>query len=85
MYNVVFYRIYSINQEIILHTLFESGITRVGDLEGYVLDDVVRHGGRLSELDKKLDNAYQEIVRPAKRCFLCSFAHTLANRRTKSA
>ncbi|KAF9783848.1 hypothetical protein BJ322DRAFT_1007972 [Thelephora terrestris] len=49
-------------EEVILHTLFESGITRVGDLERYIQDDVVRYGGRLSELGKKLDNAYQEIT-----------------------
>ena len=56
---------YSVDQEIILHTLFESGTTRVGDLERYVQDDIVRYGGRLSELGKKLDNAYQEIVSPS--------------------
>lgn len=50
------------SEEIILHTLFESGITRVGDLERYLQDDVVRYGSRLSELGKKLDNAYQEIT-----------------------
>ena len=60
----MFHRIHLVNQEIILHTLFESGVTRVGDLERYIQDDVVRYGGRLSELGKKLDNAYQEIVRP---------------------
>lgn len=49
-------------QEIILHTLFESGITRINDLERYIKDDVVRYGGRLSELEKKLGNAYREAV-----------------------
>lgn len=49
-------------QEIILHTLFESGITRVYDLERYIKDDVVRYGSRLSELEKKLANAYREAV-----------------------
>jgi hypothetical protein len=62
-------------QEIILHTLFESGITRVGDLEQYIQDDVVRYGGRLSELRKKLDNAYQEIVSFVQSCLRYPFAH----------
>lgn len=49
-------------QEIILHALFESGTTEVQDLERYIKDDVERYGGRLSELDRKLDTAYQEQV-----------------------
>ncbi|KAH9888319.1 hypothetical protein C8Q73DRAFT_709764 [Cubamyces lactineus] len=49
-------------EEIILHTLFESGITRINDLERYVKDDVVRYGGRLAELEKKLANAYREAT-----------------------
>ena len=36
----------------------------VGDLERYIRNDVVRHGDRLFELEKKLDNAYQGIVNP---------------------
>lgn len=48
-----------------MHTLFESGITRINDLERYIKDDVIRYGGRLSELEKKLANAYQEAVSPA--------------------
>ncbi|KAI0800213.1 hypothetical protein C8Q74DRAFT_1363991 [Fomes fomentarius] len=49
-------------EEIILHTLFESGVTRINDLERYVKDDVIRYGGRLSELEKKLANAYREAT-----------------------
>ena len=52
-------------QEIILHTLFESGVTRIYDLERYIKDDVVRYGGRLTELEKKLANAYREAVSPS--------------------
>jgi len=70
-----------VTQEIILHTLFESGITKVGDLERYIQDDVVRYGGRLSELGKKLDNAYQEIVSPIQPCLSRSFAHNLTDKR----
>ncbi|KAH9935133.1 uncharacterized protein BXZ73DRAFT_100523 [Epithele typhae] len=49
-------------EEIILHTLFESGITEVSDLERYVKDDIIRYGGRLNELEKKLTNAYSEAT-----------------------
>ncbi|OJT07920.1 Transcriptional activator spt7 [Trametes pubescens] len=49
-------------EEIILHTLFESGITRVGDLERYIKDDVVRYGGRLADIEKKLASVYQEAT-----------------------
>lgn len=50
-------------QEIILHTLFESGSSKVQDLERYIFEDVDRYGTRLGELDKKLVSAYRETVR----------------------
>lgn len=49
-------------QEIILHTLFESGSSKVQDLERYISDDVERYGARLSELEKKLVGAYRELT-----------------------
>ncbi|CCM01012.1 uncharacterized protein FIBRA_03060 [Fibroporia radiculosa] len=49
-------------EEIILHTLFESGTTRIYELERYIKDDVVRYGSRLTELEKKLANAYREAT-----------------------
>ncbi|PSR71540.1 hypothetical protein PHLCEN_2v12591 [Hermanssonia centrifuga] len=49
-------------EEIVLHTLFESGITRIHELERYINDDVVRYGGRLAELEKKLASAYREAT-----------------------
>ncbi|KAG2335968.1 hypothetical protein BDR05DRAFT_1063734 [Suillus weaverae] len=49
-------------EEIILHTLFESGVTRIQDLERYIKDDVVRHGSRLIDLEKKLVGAYREAT-----------------------
>lgn len=45
-----------------LHTLFECGITKIQDLERYIKDDVVRHGSRLTDLEKKLVNAYREAT-----------------------
>lgn len=58
-------------QEIILHTLFESGSSKIQDLERYIFDDVERYGLRLSELEKKIVGAYRETV--------CSF-HAEINR-----
>ncbi|KAJ7215027.1 hypothetical protein GGX14DRAFT_518637 [Mycena pura] len=49
-------------EEIILHTLFESGISRVQDLERYISDDVERYGSRLGDLEKKLIGAYREVT-----------------------
>jgi transcriptional activator SPT7 len=49
-------------QEIILHTLFESGTSKVQDLEGYIRDDVERYSSRLNELEKKIVGAYRETV-----------------------
>ena len=59
-------------QEIILHTLFESGTTRIYELDSYIKDDVIRYGGRLAELEKKLANAYRDAV---SHMTLCPTAH----------
>jgi transcriptional activator SPT7 len=48
-------------EEMILHTLFESGTTRISDLERYIQEDVVRYGSRMGELEKKLVAAYREV------------------------
>lgn len=55
--------LYIVAQEIILHTLFESGTSKIQDLERYIKDDVVRYGSRLGDLEKKLVGAYREPVR----------------------
>ncbi|GJE98207.1 hypothetical protein PsYK624_144300 [Phanerochaete sordida] len=50
-------------EEIILHTLFESGVTRAPyDLERYIKEDVVRYGNRMNDLEKKLSHAYSEAT-----------------------
>ncbi|TCD67766.1 Transcriptional activator spt7 [Steccherinum ochraceum] len=49
-------------EEIILHTLFESGIAKAAELERYVSDDILKYGARLSDLEKKLANAYTEAT-----------------------
>ncbi|KAJ3759635.1 hypothetical protein EV360DRAFT_19555, partial [Lentinula raphanica] len=50
------------SEEIILHTLFESGISEIQDLERYVADDIERYGSRLTDLEKKLVGAYREVT-----------------------
>ncbi|GLB37890.1 putative bromo domain containing protein [Lyophyllum shimeji] len=47
-------------EEIILHTLFESGTSKIQDLERYISDDVERYGTRLLDVEKKLVSAYRE-------------------------
>ena len=49
-------------QEIVLHSLFESGVSRIQGLERYITDDIVRHGNRLNDLEKKIVNVYQEFT-----------------------
>jgi transcriptional activator SPT7 len=49
-------------KEIILHSLFESGVSRIQNLERYITDDIGRHGNRLNELEKKITNVYQEFT-----------------------
>ncbi|VDB88911.1 unnamed protein product [Peniophora sp. CBMAI 1063] len=48
-------------EEIILHALFEGGVRSPGELEGYVREDVIRHGTRLGELEKKVHSAFGEL------------------------
>ncbi|KAH9020108.1 hypothetical protein EDB84DRAFT_1515737 [Lactarius hengduanensis] len=50
------------SEEIILHSLFESGVSRIQNLERYITDDIMRHGNRLNDLEKKIANVYQEFT-----------------------
>ncbi|KAI0264096.1 hypothetical protein BC834DRAFT_883527 [Gloeopeniophorella convolvens] len=50
------------SEEIILHSLFESGVGHVQNLERYITDDIGRHGNRLNDLEKKIVNVYQEYT-----------------------
>ena len=45
-----------------MHTLFESGSSKIQDLERYIFDDIERYGLRLGELEKKIVGAYRETV-----------------------
>ncbi|KAH7099858.1 hypothetical protein BKA62DRAFT_831355 [Auriculariales sp. MPI-PUGE-AT-0066] len=49
-------------EEILLHTLFEHGIPDIAELEKYITDDVVRYGSRLSDNQRKLENAYRDLT-----------------------
>ncbi|KAH6897911.1 SAGA complex protein [Coprinopsis sp. MPI-PUGE-AT-0042] len=49
-------------EEIILHTLFESGVSKVHELERFISDDVERYGARLSEMEKKLVGVYRDVT-----------------------
>ncbi|KAF8161610.1 hypothetical protein B0H34DRAFT_841288 [Crassisporium funariophilum] len=49
-------------EEIILHTLFESGSPKMQDLERYISDDIERYGSRLGDVEKKLVGAYRETA-----------------------
>lgn len=48
-------------EEIILHALFEGGVRETADLDGYIREDVLRHGTRLAELEKKVHSAFGEL------------------------
>ena len=37
-------------------------MSRIQGLERYITDNVVRHGNRLNELEKKITNVYQEFT-----------------------
>ncbi|KAH8977282.1 hypothetical protein EDB86DRAFT_2838091 [Lactarius hatsudake] len=50
------------SEEIILHSLFESSVSRIQNLERYITDDIMRHGNRLNDLEKKIVNVYQEFT-----------------------
>ncbi|KAF8608459.1 hypothetical protein BDV93DRAFT_487136 [Ceratobasidium sp. AG-I] len=53
------------NEQIILHSLAEHGISEVQDLERYIKDDVERYGSRLQDLERKLVQAYDEQTEAA--------------------
>ncbi len=37
-------------------------MSRIAALDKYISDDIRRHGNRLSELEKKITNVYQEFT-----------------------
>lgn len=53
---------YTNAQEIVMHTLFESGVSKIQDLEGYIQDDIIRYGTRLEDLDRKMVIGYADVA-----------------------
>lgn len=49
-------------EEIVLHSLFENGGMDVRNLESYTVDDVLRYGGKMSELLRKLQSSYRDTL-----------------------
>ncbi|KAK3835424.1 MAG: hypothetical protein JOS17DRAFT_681839, partial [Linnemannia elongata] len=49
-------------EEILLHTLHENGVSGVGDLEGYIREDVERYGNKLQDIHRKLETSYTDVV-----------------------
>ncbi|KAF9912970.1 Transcriptional activator spt7 [Linnemannia zychae] len=49
-------------EEILLHTLHENGVSGVGDLEGYIREDVERYGNKLHDIHRKLETSYTDVV-----------------------
>lgn len=49
-------------QEIVLHALHESGQIQLQDLEAHIKDDIEREGGKITEMTRKVKQAYKEVV-----------------------
>ncbi|KAI8601118.1 hypothetical protein EDD21DRAFT_115910 [Dissophora ornata] len=49
-------------EEILLHTLYENGVSSVGELEGYIREDVERYGLKLQDIHRKLETSYSETI-----------------------
>ncbi len=49
-------------QEIVLHALHENGQIQPSDLEAHIKDDIEREGGKISEMTRKIRQAYKEVV-----------------------
>ncbi|KAF9354409.1 Transcriptional activator spt7, partial [Mortierella sp. AD094] len=49
-------------EEILLHTLYENGVGSVGELEGYIREDVERYGNKLQDIHRKLETSYSETL-----------------------
>jgi transcriptional activator SPT7 len=48
-------------RDILLHVLSENGIQDIDNMDGYIKQDVFRHGKKLQDLRKRLEAAYNEL------------------------
>ena len=51
------------SQEIVLHALKENGQVQPSDIEAYIKDDIERESGKISEMTRRIRQAYKEVVR----------------------
>lgn len=42
--------------------MYENGVSSVGELEGYIQEDVERYGSKLQDVHRKLESSYTETV-----------------------
>jgi len=49
-------------QEIIIHALHENGRVRPADLETHIRDDIENQGAKISDMARKVRQAYREVV-----------------------
>lgn len=49
-------------QEMILHALYENGGLAPSDIESHIKDDIEKEGIKLVDMDKKMGQAYKDIV-----------------------
>ncbi|CAG8591540.1 4792_t:CDS:10, partial [Paraglomus occultum] len=49
-------------EEILLHTLNENGVSSVNELDSYTRDEVERYGVRLSDVNRRLEATYTELL-----------------------
>jgi len=54
----------------ILHALYENGGLAPSDIESHIKDDIEKEGVKLVEMDKKMGQAYKDIVSLPRFCFL---------------
>lgn len=50
------------SEEMILHSLFENGLVRPQHLEAHIKDEIERESVKVSEVKRKIAQAYKEVV-----------------------
>jgi len=51
-----------IHQEMILHALYENGQLAPADIEAHIKDEVEKESVKLTDMDKKMRQAYKDIA-----------------------
>lgn len=51
-------------QEMVLHALYENGQLAPADIEAHIKDDIEKEEARVTEMARKMRQAYREIVSP---------------------